>query len=500
MNLSSLGSRSVLLVSAVFALLGPAPASAGEFPAARATLERLRLTPFGEGLAVHGVSKDLPRRFHLGLVAHYASGPVVGFADGEPVRDVVTDRFTFDLVGGFRVDSWLELGWRLPVILQDGSFESVAPGLDTSLESFGVGDPEIALRAALLRPEDAGVGLALIAGGSFPATGGGSFLGERGSAFTPTLALTRPIGERVILGLDLGGTVRWDDEHADPLGGGDELFASLGGRVDLGGVAVMAELLSSTGARKPFEEDQVAVEALGGLRAPLGGGFHGTVGGGVGLVDGYGVPEYRVLAGIGWVMGEVARRGPEPEANEEFARQTLKEAGLLGPAPRPVASSRTAPEPEPAPAPAVEQPAPVVETPAPAVARPATKPAPVEPRPATVYRPAKKEKLVIHFEAGQTELSSEAKRQLDALLSRIGSDAQRLKWRVEGHTDALGPPVPNRHVSRARAEAVSKYLRSRGLPDAWHEGWFGESDPVADNDTPSGRAQNRRVELVVTVE
>ena len=72
-------------------------------------------------------------------------------------------------------------------------------------------------------------------------------------------------------------------------------------------------------------------------------------------------------------------------------------------------------------------------------------------------------------------------------------------WRLEvaGHTDATGEPAQNEALSRARAEAVTAALVQRGVADGRlvPEG-KGEAEPVASNDTPDGRALNRRVELV----
>jgi len=69
---------------------------------------------------------------------------------------------------------------------------------------------------------------------------------------------------------------------------------------------------------------------------------------------------------------------------------------------------------------------------------------------------------------------------------------------VEGHTDSTGNESFNMELSRARAEAVASYLASRGLPkEQITSQGYGPSRPVADNASPEGRANNRRVEIVV---
>jgi outer membrane protein OmpA-like peptidoglycan-associated protein len=69
---------------------------------------------------------------------------------------------------------------------------------------------------------------------------------------------------------------------------------------------------------------------------------------------------------------------------------------------------------------------------------------------------------------------------------------------VVGHADAIGADAYNLALSRRRAEAVAGELRSGGVPEARiRVRGEGEGVPVAPNDTPEGRAKNRRAELTV---
>jgi OOP family OmpA-OmpF porin len=69
---------------------------------------------------------------------------------------------------------------------------------------------------------------------------------------------------------------------------------------------------------------------------------------------------------------------------------------------------------------------------------------------------------------------------------------------AEGHTDSIGSDAYNQKLSEQRAESVRRYLVNGGIEAGRisTEG-FGESRPVASNQTADGRAQNRRVELRV---
>jgi len=70
---------------------------------------------------------------------------------------------------------------------------------------------------------------------------------------------------------------------------------------------------------------------------------------------------------------------------------------------------------------------------------------------------------------------------------------------IEGHTDSVGPEDYNMGLSIRRAQAVKDYIVSQGIAkERLSKKGFGESQPLESNDTKEGRAQNRRVEFVVT--
>ena len=73
-------------------------------------------------------------------------------------------------------------------------------------------------------------------------------------------------------------------------------------------------------------------------------------------------------------------------------------------------------------------------------------------------------------------------------------------WKIEisGHTDNVGNDAANMALSEKRAKAVGKFLESRGVRrDQLVIQWFGETKPIADNNTPEGRIKNRRVEMQI---
>jgi outer membrane protein OmpA-like peptidoglycan-associated protein len=71
--------------------------------------------------------------------------------------------------------------------------------------------------------------------------------------------------------------------------------------------------------------------------------------------------------------------------------------------------------------------------------------------------------------------------------------------RIEGHTDSLGDETANQQLSERRANAVRDAVLARGVDAARVEAvGYGETRPIADNSTPSGRQKNRRIELVLS--
>ncbi|WPN56837.1 MULTISPECIES: OmpA family protein [unclassified Pseudomonas] len=99
------------------------------------------------------------------------------------------------------------------------------------------------------------------------------------------------------------------------------------------------------------------------------------------------------------------------------------------------------------------------------------------------------------FAYNKSNLTPEAHSQLDSLMAKLQS-ADVVSIKVVGHTDSQGSDAYNQKLSERRASSVAAYLLSQGLaPNKLTSEGRGESQPVADNDTEEGRAQNRRVEL-----
>ena len=101
------------------------------------------------------------------------------------------------------------------------------------------------------------------------------------------------------------------------------------------------------------------------------------------------------------------------------------------------------------------------------------------------------------FDTNKSDIKPNSRASLDDLVGKIG-DLKLEVLVVTGHTDSTGSQAYNEKLSVRRAEAVKAYLVGKGMEAnrIYTEG-KGERQPVADNKTAQGRAQNRRVEVEV---
>jgi OOP family OmpA-OmpF porin len=103
----------------------------------------------------------------------------------------------------------------------------------------------------------------------------------------------------------------------------------------------------------------------------------------------------------------------------------------------------------------------------------------------------------VTFLPGSATLTAEAKAVLDTAHAALAGQ-QDLKVEIGGHTDAQGSDAANQKLSQRRADSVRQYLVDKGIgADRLTAVGYGEAQPIATNDTPAGRAENRRVEFKI---
>ena len=101
------------------------------------------------------------------------------------------------------------------------------------------------------------------------------------------------------------------------------------------------------------------------------------------------------------------------------------------------------------------------------------------------------------FTSGRADLKAGATSNLNQLVAFLNEYSNR-NVEIEGHTDSVGSDDSNQGLSQRRADSVRTYLIQQGIrPERLTASGKGEHQPVADNDSESGRQQNRRVEVII---
>lgn len=104
----------------------------------------------------------------------------------------------------------------------------------------------------------------------------------------------------------------------------------------------------------------------------------------------------------------------------------------------------------------------------------------------------------VRFDTNKSTLTATAKTNLDKLVP-VFKEYADTNIMIYGHTDSTGSAEYNLKLSQERATSVKNYLVSKGLASTrFSTSGMGIADPIATNDTPEGRSQNRRVEFAIT--
>jgi outer membrane protein OmpA-like peptidoglycan-associated protein len=104
----------------------------------------------------------------------------------------------------------------------------------------------------------------------------------------------------------------------------------------------------------------------------------------------------------------------------------------------------------------------------------------------------------VKFPVEGSKLSPEAQSRLQEFVEKLKTDNRNVYLEIQGHTDNTGSPDANMRLGDERAEAVRLFLNQNGVAlNRMSTISYGQTSPVAPNTTHAGRAQNRRVVLIV---
>lgn len=118
-----------------------------------------------------------------------------------------------------------------------------------------------------------------------------------------------------------------------------------------------------------------------------------------------------------------------------------------------------------------------------------------------VFEPIKKTEFIlsggINFESGKADLLSAAYPELEKIV-KVMNDYPDTKWKIEGHTDNTGSAKINKELSLQRAKSVFNFFVGKGVnANRLSANGFGPDFPIAENNTETGKALNRRVAIIL---
>jgi OmpA-OmpF porin, OOP family len=515
-------------------------------------LERLTLDPSARGSLVLGTGETLPENgFRLSLAGHYERAPLVLtssgdlrgrglFADATRAGDVVTDRWTVHLGIGVAVTDRLELGLRLPYVVDQSGDDLSGNGLPP-LRSSAFGTPSVMLRYGVLS-ERAGapVSAAVAIEAHIPISRPNDLTGQPDDMIVPRVEVGKSFGSWLVAA-NVGANLRTGDEN---LTNGEELsHEALGGLV----VATTGRPLRfEASARGYFNFDGLSqgLELLGGVRYALGPAELFALGG-PGFLEAPGTPPWRGLVGValGRAEAKPAAAPPPPpppdpcapgQAHRPEQCPALDDDGDgvpngedRCPLEKGISEQRGCP--------AVDSDGdgvadhldkcPQVKGEAQYQGCPppdrdgdgvldADDKCPDQPGiPEEQGCPPKRAEIKVDsatgegkieikekvfFDTGKSTIQARSFPLLDDVAKLIAANPKIGTVAIEGHTDDRGPAELNRTLSQARADAVKDYLVKKGVDASRLDAkGFGPDRPAEPNTTAKGREANRRVEFTI---
>lgn len=438
-------------------------------------------------------------------------------------------------------------------LLRDALQAPDFPGA-ASVSSYGLGDLRLLPRVSVLDPSQFPVGLAVVGEVRLPTGDADSFLGERGVLVAPRLAVERSFGPVRLLG-NVGWRFRRHGQYLN-LYVDDELTLGAGAVVDLpdlgrlSDVQALAEMHLSTPSSAPFNFSQADSlktpwEVLVGARTRIHGpwGLELNVGRGIGLDGGYGREAFRVMLALRYEETSVDSDGdgvPDSRDKCPTEKEDLDgfqdDDGCIDPdndgdgvvdgedgcpdKPGPkelkgcpadqdtdgdgIPDHLDACPQKPGPkeyngcpdtdgdeVPDNEDECPDMFGP------PENNGCPYEAPPFVLVESDRiRIKGNILFETGKANIRKQSFKLLDEVASVLAKNPTLGPVLIEGHTDNVGTRALNTDLSNRRAKAVLEYLVNKGINrKRLRSQGFGFDRPITTNDTPLGRAKNRRVEF-----
>jgi OmpA-OmpF porin, OOP family len=460
--------------------------------------------------------------FSLGVWLSFAHQPLVAVnSRGDVVEKIVGEQLGLDVTAAYAFADWFELGLHAPLVYLAGD----------DLGAAALGDLRMLPKFTFLRDDRAGVGLGLLTELRLPTHTEQFSGGARNLAGGARLLLDHRFGlSGLRLGLELGVLLR-EATHYRNVTAASEFQAGvgLGYRFDSGHspVELLFDLRSAIGLAK-IDAEEVSLEGLAGVAVNLTQAWKLHVSAGLGLLEGFGVPTFRGIAGVRW---EPSPNDPDHDGLASSQQLLQKQSEQLDP--------NTANATEKADA--------VDDAERTQAIREGYDACPTLPEdydgvedddgcpegdedgdgvldyldrcphqdetingfedddgcpdagPAQIVIEAGKITILetIRFRPNSSEIDPSSYPIVDQIALALRKHRELERIEIGGHTDDTGPREFNMQLSRARARSVRQYLLAHGIrPERLQAEGYGPDRPLGDNTTEEGRAQNRRVEFV----
>jgi len=477
--------KALSLLSAVATLLLPGALCA------QVDVERFKLAVTTDGWVNSEGSGVRPSDdpWEFGLFLNYGVNPLVTTdPDGELRDQIVGGRLGLDLLASVTLADPFAIGLDLPAYL----FQSG----DADPSFGGLGDLRIVPKLRLLRDRDDPFGLALAAEVRAPTHTGDFSGGARNVTVIPKLIADHRFLNGFRLGTNVGFAIRERTTFANVEAGNELVYAGdLGYR--LGGIEGNTELgIELAGAVGTAETDaeELPLEALPFVRHEPSKEWEIMAGFGAGVIAGYGVPTFRVFAGVRYRPTSHDADGDGiPDSKDACPNEREDIDGYDDqdgcPEEDPDGDHDGVADGEDS-CPEAKETINGIDD---------DDGCPDTGNPKVIYEDGEFKILeAIQFEHGSAKLTKEGESMVDQVALTLKANDQIKKVRVEGHTDDTGPRDLNIRLSKERAEAVRQRMVRKGVsPKRLTSEGYGPDRPLEEGTSDAARAKNRRVQFIV---
>jgi outer membrane protein OmpA-like peptidoglycan-associated protein len=522
--------RRSLTLAAFLAAVLVAPAASATHPFTRGfDVVPTKFTPTMDSLwAVDGAELNTPKSFHIDAILDMNFG-ILSLKSGQTnLGELINFRADLHLMGSYVFHRRFELSADIPFIVgQVSNFKLLRDQGFTDQRdpsAGGLGDWRFIGRFQVLFQESFFFGLALIGEIRLPFGDQGSFFGDSGWVFAPRAAIERRFGP-VRVAVNGGWRFRPYPGQYLNLYVGQEFVMGAGAQVDLPNIGptsknmVIGEINFATPAEAPFTFDQAdslktPLELLVGARSTFYQHFSAqlAIGRGLGTYTGYGREAIRIMLGVRYMWESIPDRDGDgvPDKIDRCPDEPGPASNQGCPVPDIDTDGDGIPDridacPE-VPGPKEYDGCPdkdgdqipdnvdkCPDDPGPAETEGC--PVPQEDQ-VTLESDRIRIKGNILYETGQAVIQKQSFKILDDVAKVLLEHLDVGPVLIEGHTDNRGGHDYNLDLSNRRAKAVENYLVGKGVDrKRLRSQGFSYDRPIATNDTPLGRAKNRRTDF-----